>query len=268
MTTLLMRVVPLPLRTAQRSKYVFERNLMVYRRSWMVIFSGIFEPLFYLFSIGIGLGGYIGEVTRPGGVIVSYTAFVAPALLASSAMNGAVFESTMNIFFKMKYQKTYDAMLSTPIGVPDIAVGEISWSLVRGALYAASFMVVMAGLGYVESWWGILAVPAAVLIGFAFGAVGMACSTFMRSWQDFDYVTVVTLPLFLFSATFYPLEVYPPAIQAITRFSPLYHSAELIRALTFGVFDWTILGHIAVLVAMGAAGTAVVGRRLDGLLLK
>ena len=267
MTTLLMRVIPLPLRSAQRAKYVFERNVMVYRRGWMVIFSGIFEPLFYLFSIGVGLGGYIGDVTGPGGELVSYTAFVAPALLASSAMNGAVFESTMNIFFKMKYQKAYDAMLSTPIGVPDIAVGEISWSLVRGALYAASFMVVMTGLGYVESWWGLLAVPAAVLIGFAFGAVGMACSTFMRSWQDFDYVTVVTLPLFLFSATFFPLDQYPPIVQQLTRFSPLYHSVELIRALTFGVFDWSLVGHIAVLIGMGALGTMVVGRRLHRLLL-
>lgn len=268
MTALLLRVVPLPFRTARRSKYVFERNVMVYRRGWMVIFSGIFEPLFYLFSIGIGLGTYIGEVTGPGGDLVGYTAFVAPALLASSAMNGAVFESTMNIFFKMKYQKTYDAMLSTPIGVPDIAVGEIGWSLVRGALYAASFMVVMAGFGYVESWWALLAVPAAVFIGFAFGAVGMACATFMRSWQDFDYVTVVTLPLFLFSATFFPLDLYPPIVQVLTHFSPLYHSVELIRALTFGVFDWSLLGHIGVLLAMGAIGTVVVGRRLEGLLLK
>ncbi len=241
---------------------------MVYRRAWMVIISGVFEPLFYLFSIGIGLGSYIGEVTGPGGELVSYTAFVAPALLAASAMNGAVFESTMNILFKMRYQKTYDAMLSAPIGVPDIAVGEISWSLVRGALYAASFMAVMAVMGYVETWWAILALPAAVLIGFGFGAVGMACATFMRSWQDFDYVTLVTLPLFLFSATFYPLDVYPEAIQTLTRFSPLYHSAELIRALTFGVFDVSLVGHIAVLVGMGAVGTAIVGRRLDKLLLK
>ena len=267
MTATLLRVIPMPLRQAGRSRYVFERNLMVYRRAWTVIFSGIFEPLFYLFSIGIGMGSYIGDVVGPGGELVTYTAFVAPALLASSAMNGAVFESTMNIFFKLKYQKTYDAMLSTPIGVPDIAVGEISWSLVRGALYAASFMVVMGGLGYVESWWGILAVPAAVLIGFAFGAVGMACSTFMRSWQDFDYVTVVTLPLFLFSATFWTLDMVNPTVQTITRLSPLYHSAELIRALTFGVFDWSLIGHIGVLVAMGGIGTAVVGRRLHGLLL-
>ena len=267
MTTEFLRVIPTPFLAARRSRFVFERNVMVYRRAWMVIFSGVFEPLFYLFSIGVGLGTYIGEVSGPGGTLIPYTVFVAPALLASSAMNGAVFESTMNIFFKMKYQKTYDAMLSTPVGVPDIAVGEIGWSLVRGALYAAAFLIVMAVMGFLTSWWAILALPAAILIGFAFGAVGMACSTFMRSWQDFDYVTLVTLPLFLFSATFFPLAEYPPIAQNLVRISPLYHSVELIRALTVGVFDVSLIGHIAVLVAMGVAGTIVVGKRLDKLLL-
>ncbi|MDH3307940.1 MAG: ABC transporter permease, partial [Acidimicrobiia bacterium] len=193
---------------------------------------------------------------------------VAPALLAASAMNGAVFESTMNIFFKLKYGRIYDAILTTPVGVNDIAIGEIGWSLIRGAIYAVGFLMVMLAMGLMPSLWGLMALPAALLIGFAFGAIGMATTTFMRSWQDFDYVTLATMPLFLFSATFYPLDVYPTVLQYVVRISPLYHGVELIRALTLGSFDMTLIGHVGYLVALGLIGVAIAGRRLESLLLK
>lgn len=261
------RVSPDPVASRLRAHRILERNFLVYRRLWIVFFSGFFEPVFYLFSIGIGVGRLVGDVTLADGTLIPYASFVAPALLASSAMNGAVYESTFNIFFKLKYGKVYDAILSTPMQPRDIAIGEITWSLIRGALYATGFIVVMAGFGLVESWWGVLALPAALLIGLAFGAVGMSATTFMSSWQDFDLVQLVTLPLFLFSATFYPLEVYPPLIQQVTRISPLYHGVELIRGLTVGAVDWTLAGHAAFLVAMGAAGILVASRRLEKLLL-
>jgi lipooligosaccharide transport system permease protein len=126
-----------------RGRLLFERNLMVYRRTWMIIFSGIFEPLFYLFSMGIGLGHFVGKVPGPGGQLVSYASFVAPALLASAAMNGAVYDSS-NVFWKMKYSKTYDSILSTPVGPADVTVGETAWALFRGFLYAVSFLIVAA----------------------------------------------------------------------------------------------------------------------------
>jgi len=148
-----------------RGRLLFERNLMVYRRTWMVIFSGVFEPLFYLFSMGIGLGHFVGKVPGPGGRLVDYASFVAPALLASAAMNGAVYDAS-NVFWKMKYAKVYDAVLATPVGPADVAVGETAWALFRGFLYAVSFMVVAGALGLVESVWGLLALPGAVLIGF------------------------------------------------------------------------------------------------------
>ena len=264
---LTVRVVP-PLRPGRQAGHLLERNLLVYRHAWMIIFSGFFEPPFYLFSIGVGLGNLVGQVTGPGGTPVRYAAFVAPALLGSSAMNGAVYESTFNIFFKLKYGKIYDAILSTPMQPADIAVGEITWSLIRGAMYATGFLVVMAAMGYMPSWWGIAALPASTLIGFAFGACGMAATTFMRSWQDFDLVGLVTLHLFLFSGTFYPLSVYPTAFQVFTRFSPLYHSVEIIRALTLGTFDWSLAGHVAFLLGMGAIGVTIASRRLGKLLLK
>ncbi len=246
---------------------MLERSMLVYRRIWLLIFSGFFEPVFYLFSIGVGVGKLVGAIEMPDGTTIEYAAFVAPALLGASAMNGAVYESTFNIFFKLRYGKVYDAILATPMTPRHIAVGEIAWSLGRGLIYAVAFLIVITVFGYVESAWAVLAVPAAVLIGFAFAAVGMTATTFMKSWQDFDLVNMVTLPLLLFSATFYPLHVYPPVLQAFTRFSPLYHGVELIRALTLGIFDWSIAGHIGFLLAMGVVGVMITARRLDKLLL-
>jgi len=265
--TLTARIVPPPLLPGRAFTRMLEHNYFVYRRMWTIIFSGFFEPLFYLFSIGVGIGSLVGDVTGPGGKTIEYAAYVAPALLGASAMNGAIYESTINIFFKLKYGKIYDAILSTPMQPLDIAIGEITWSLGRGALYASGFLVVMAVMGLMPSAWGIMALPAAVLIGFAFGSCGMAATTYMRSWQDFDLVNMIVLPLFLFSGTFYPLSVYPTAFQVLTRFSPLYHSVELIRALTLGVFDWSLAAHIGFLAAMGAAGAAITSRRLTKLLM-
>ncbi len=265
--TLVARVLPPVGLFSRRARHVLERNLRVYRHSWVIVFSGFFEPLFYLFSMGIGLGDLVGDVTGPGGTTLSYTEFIAPALLASSAMNGAVFESTMNIFFKLKYGRIYDAMLATPLRPGDVAVGEIGWSLIRGALYAAGFLVVMTAMGLMLSPYGILALPAALLIGFAFAAAGMAATTFMRNWQDFDLVTLVTMPLFLFSATFYPIDVYPDWLQVVARFSPLYHGVELIRGLTVGVIEWDLVGHAAFLAVMGIIGASIAARRVAKLLL-
>lgn len=265
--TLTARTVPVSAFGGLRAHRLLERNLMVYKRVWIVMLSGFFEPVFYLFSIGVGVGALVGDLTLPDGSPISYTAFIAPALLASSAMNGAVYESTMNIFFKLKYGKVYDAILSTPMKPVDIAVGEISWSLIRGGIYAVGFLIVMAMFGLIESWWAIMALPAALLIGFAFASVGMAATSFMRSWQDFDMIQLFTLPLFLFSATFYPLDVYPEVIQNVTRLSPLYHGVEIVRSLTLGLFDWSIAGHVAFLLGMGAIGVTVASKRLEKLLL-
>ena len=266
-STLAARVAP-PLGIGSRKAiHLLERNLRVYRQLWVIVFSGFFEPVFYLFSISVGIEKLVGDIPVGDGV-VRYAAFAAPALLAASAMNGAIFESTMNIFFKLKFGKVYDAMLATPIGPGDIAIGEIGWSLIRGGIYSAAFIVVMVVMGLVASPWAVLALPAALLIGFAFAAVGMASTTFMRSWQDLDLVTFATLPLFLFSATFYPLSVYPGWLQAVARLSPLYHGVEIERALTLGHFDWSIVGHVAFLVTMGLVGLWVASRRIGALLLK
>jgi len=265
---LIARVAPPVLFGGRRAGLLIERNLMVYRRGWLMIVSGFFEPLFYLLSIGLGIGALVGAIPLGDGRTVPYTAFVAPALLASSAMNGAIYDSTFNVFFKLKYAKTYDAILATPVGVDDVAVGEIAWALIRGALYAATFLVVMLAMGLVLSPWAILAFPAALLIGFAFGAAGMAATSFMRTWQDFDLIQLVILPLFLFSATFYPITTYPEPIRLLVELTPLYHGVDLVRGLTTGALGPGMLVHVAYLSVMGLAGLAISARRLERLLLK
>lgn len=267
MATLIARIAPVSALAGSRAPAIVERNLMVYRRGWLVLVSGFFEPLFYLFALGVGLGTLVGDVVDEGRTL-SYTAFVAPAMLAASAMNGAIFDATFNIFFKLKYAKVYDAVLSTPMGPRDVAVGEVIWALMRGLLYSGAFLVVMLALGLVSSPWAVLVLPVAVLIGFAFAAAGMAATTYMRSWQDFEWVQLATLPMFLLSATFYPLETYPPGLRVLVEWSPLYQGVALVRALSTGAVDWSLLVHVAYLAVLGLLGVVVSARRLERLLLR
>jgi lipooligosaccharide transport system permease protein len=150
----------------------------------------------------------------------------------------------------------------------DVALGEIGWALIRGGLYACAFMVIMLAMGLVNSVWAVLAIPVALLIGFAFAGAGMAATTFMRSWQDFEYVTLATLPMFLFSATFYPLSVYPRSIQLVVDCTPLYQGIALLRGLTLGAVSPGLLWHVLYLTVMGTAGLTIAGRRISKLLLK
>ncbi len=248
-----------------RSRHVIGRNLRWYRARYWIIVSGFFEPLFYLLALGVGVGALVGTVEYRG-ADVDFDVFVAPAMLAASAFNGAIFDSTMNIFAKLKWQKTYDAMIATPLSPGDIALGELGTSQLRGVLYSASFLVTMLALGLVQSWWAVLAIPAALLIGLSFAAVGLAGTTFMRSWQDFEYVLIIQLPLFLFSATFYPLDTYPEGLRWLVQATPLYHGVDLMRQLVLGSPGWSALVHVAYLAAMLGIGIAIAGRRFHHLL--
>jgi lipooligosaccharide transport system permease protein len=243
-----------------------ERNALAYRRSWYVFVAGLLEPVLYLLSIGIGVGALVGELPGPGGRLVGYEVFVAPGLLAAAAMNGSVFDTTFNFFVKYKYAHTYDAVLATPLGVADVAWGEVTWALLRGAVYSGAFLLAMVALGLVTSGWAVLALPGAVLIGFAFAGAGLAATTWMRSFVDFDYVSLVIVPMFLFSATFFPLERYPEAVAWLVRLTPLYQGVALERALVLGDLRWGLLAHVAYLMALGGAGVAVATRRLGRLL--
>ncbi|MBV9413272.1 MAG: ABC transporter permease [Acidimicrobiia bacterium] len=265
MTDLPLRLASPLLLGRPRAPRILERKLMVYRHLWLTFVAGFFEPVFYLLSVRIGIGKLVGDLTISGHT-VSYAAFVAPALLAASAMNGAVFDSTFGVFFQLKYQKSFDAILATPVTVDDLAAGEIAWALVRGLMYATAFLVVMVVFGLVHSPLAVLALPGAILIGFAFAAVGLACTSYMRSWQDFEFVQLAILPLFLFSATFYPLSTYPRALQLIVQCTPLYQGVAIERALTTGTVGPDIILHIVYLLAMGLIGLRIASKRMHVLL--
>jgi len=263
----LLRVLP-PGLYAGRSRMLVERNVFVYRRIWLIVVSGMFEPLFYLLALGTGFGALIGTVGTPDGSAIGYAHFLAPGLLAAAAMNGAVYDATYNFFFKLRHEKVYDAMLTTPLGPIDIAMGEITWSLLRGGLYSTGFLLVMLAMGLVGSAWALLALPAALLVAMSFAAVGMAATTFMRSWQHLELVQLVMMPMFLLATTFYPLSVYPAALRWLVQCLPLYQGVELLRSLTTGAVGVEVLWHVLYLVLMAVVGLTVASQRLAGLLLR
>ncbi len=264
--TLWLRIVPLHL-YAGRMHVILERSMRAYRRTWLVVLTGFFEPVFYLLAMGQGLGSLIGAVQTSAGP-VSYAAFIAPGLLATSAMNGAILDSTNNVFFKLKYAKLYDGMLAASLGPVDVALGEIVWSLVRGGLYSVAFVVVMLVLGLLSSWWALLAVPVALVMAFGFGAVGMAITSYLKNFQQLDWISTALLPMFLFSTTFYPLGIYPRPVQVLVECLPLYHGIELIRGLCLGLVTPGLFLHLIYFVVMIAVGVTIASRRLETLLLR
>ena len=252
-----------------RSRRLVQRNLLVYKRGWMGIFSGFFEPLFYLLGIGYGLGTLVGDMALADGRHISYAAFVAPALLAQASMNGAIAESIFNVFFKLNFSKTYDAILATPLGIREIAVGEMLWSLFRGTLYVIAFVLVMIGMGLVISPFLFLVIPASILIGAAFSAACLATTAYLRTVQDFDLpMGLVVMPMFLFSGTFFPISLYPQPIQLAMELTPLFHAVGLLRGLATGLLGWHELWDLAYMVAFGAIAMWIALNRLEQRLIK
>lgn len=263
--TTTLRIVPAGAFGTRRALHMLERNVMIYRKGWPFLVSGFFEPLFYLLSLGIGLNHLVGGL-HVGSETISYAAFVAPGMLATSAMNGSMIDATFSTFFRLRVDHTYDAITATPLTVEDIALGELSWCVTRGALYSCSFLVCMWGLGDAKSPWALLCLPVAILTAIAFACAGTAACTYLRSWQDFDLVMLAILPMFLFSGTFYPIGIYPTWLQVVVRATPLYQSVALARGCNVGQFDLAMVGHVAYLAVMALAGLLITSRRFRGLL--
>lgn len=244
-----------------------ERNLVIYRHTWYLLLAEVFEPVLYLVSMGLGIGALVGHVPGLGDPSVGYVDFVAPALLATAAMNGAMNETTFNIYGKLRMLRTYDSILATPLTVRDVALGEVAWALLRGTAVTVVFGAAVAAFGLVHSLWALLILPGALLVAFAFAAAGLAVVTYIRSWQDFQLVQLVMLPMFLFATTFYPLGVYARPVQIGVECLPLYQSIELIRQPSLGVVDAGVGWAALYLLLLGCASLALALRRLERTLL-
>jgi lipooligosaccharide transport system permease protein len=254
---------------AGRPHRVLERSLFAFKSStWIGFASGFVEPVFYLLAFGLGVGQLIGNMTDGAGNPVSYTAYIAPALLATSAMNGAIYDSTWNVFHKMHFGKLYQTMLHTSLGSLDVAIGEIGWALIRGAIYAMGFMVVVTPMGLITSWYGLLAIPAATLIAFGFASVGMAVTSYMTSFQQMNWVNFFLLPMFMFSGTFFPISIYPEPIQYFVMAMPLWQGVEMVRGLTLGIINTALFIHIGYFLLMTIAGLFFTTRRLTALFMR
>ena len=254
---------------SRNAKAVVARGLMAAKSStWLVLLSGFFEPVLFLLAMGVGMGSIVGTVQGPGGEEISYAAYIAPALLAVSAMNGAIYDSTWNVFFKMNFAKLYQGMLYTSLGPLDVAIGEIFLALLRGLLYATGFTAVMGVMGLLTTWWAILVIPASVLIAFGFASFGMGITSFMKTFQQMDWINFFLLPMFLFSATFYPLSVYPQPIQWFIQAMPLWHGVELLRQISVGVFTPATAIHVGYYLVMIVLGIMLTTGRLRQLFLK
>lgn len=253
-----------------RSRRIVQRNLLVYKHLWMAVFSGFFEPVFYLLGVGVGLGALVPYIDG-----IAYSAFVTPGLLAASCMNGAISDGFFNVYFKLNIQKTYDGILATPMRVSDIALGEAMWAVIRSSIYAGGFLIVVLALGsalgrpMLLSLWAALAFPAAILASASFAAVALCLTSIARKIEDFEVVMgLFFVPMFLFSGTFFPISQFPESVQWVVQALPLYHAVAMLRQLTTGAVDGQILGHLVYLVLIGAAAFAVAAWRLERVLVK
>lgn len=227
---------------------VWRRNYIVYRQSWMIRFlSPIMEPLFYLLAFGWGLSVLVGPM-HLGGVEISYSAFIAPALIAINIMNNAFFENTYGSFVRMYYQKTFDAMMATPLTVNEIIAGEIVWGATKSVIATIIMTVVVSAFGLIHYPSGLLLVPLALLGGLAFGAVGMFFTAITKHIDLFNlpFFLFIT-PMFLFSGTFFPIENLPQWAQTVALTLPLTHLAGATRSVCLDRIDGTIFSQIAYL---------------------
>ena len=251
-----------------RVPQLLERGFIAFKSStWMIVLSGFVEPVLYLLSFGYGIGKLLPSITV-GGDSIKYAVFIAPALLATSAMNGAIYDSTMNVFFKLNHDRIYHGMLATSMGPLDVALGEIGWALLRGFSYACAFMAVVVPLGLIPSLWGLLAIPAAVLIAFGFASCGMALTSYMTSFQQLEIINVFLLPMFLFSGSFYPITVFPQWLQFVVNLLPLTHAINLVRGLCLGHINMALAGHAIYFVIMIICGLFFTTKRLNALFMK
>lgn len=228
---------------------VWWRNAIMYSKTWKLnILPNFFEPVFFLLGLGLGVGAYIQEIAG-----VPYSVFLAPGLIAIAAMNGASFESTYNVYVRMNYNRTYDAIIATPVSESEIILGEICWSITRAWIYGSIFYLITSLFGLIPSWWSLGTLLTLILTGYLFATIGMTFSFTIPTIDLFSvYFTLFLTPLFIFSDTFFPLqERLPPDWMWIAELTPLFHCVRLTRAFTNGDFHWILLWDLLYILLVG-----------------
>lgn len=259
------QIYPRP--SLRRAAKLVVRNALAYKHYWIAFVSGFFEPVFYLGAVGFGVGQFVGEIPYKD-LSLEYAMFLAPGMLAASTLNGALFDGYFGPFFKLNWMKTYESIITTPMNIPDIAVGEIMWALIRGTTYGAGFLIVMLVLGLIGSAWAVLALPAVMLSAGALSSGAMILTFLSREISALEKVmTLVVVPLFLFSGTFFPVSQYPEALQPVVQATPLFHSASLLRDLTTGAVGIETSLHAGYLFVMMIVCGSIVIRRMRGRLI-
>src|SRR3989338_6636472 len=235
----------------------WRRNALVWRRlmgpSILINFG---EPLLYLLGLGYGLGMFIGEMMH-----MPYLTFLASGILASSAMNIASFEATFSVYTRMIPQKTYEAILTTPLEVQDILAGEMLWCATKCVISGTAILSVAAFLGAVHDWHALWVPLVIFLIGLCFSGVGLIMSALAPGSDFFNYyVTLVLTPMFILSGVFYPVTSLPMALQSLVQLLPLAHAVDLIRPLVAGLPLSNVALHLAVLAGYGIVGYLIAVR--------
>lgn len=235
---------------SHRAFRVWHRNLVVFIRTWHVnFFPPLVEALLYLFAIGMGIGSYITEIEG-----IPYVTFIAPAILAIAIMNSAFFECTYGSYVRMYYQKSFDAMIATPLSIEDVIAGELLWGATRSVIYVSIMLPVLAAFGVISLPLGLLAIPLAFLGGLMFAGIAMCFTAVTPGIDTLNYPAFLFItPMTLFSGTFFPLAILPVALQYFAlALLPLTHLVAVMRMFTQAAVTPVVLLHLAWIVAVTA----------------
>ncbi len=207
---------------------LWQRDATIYKHTFQFnILPNFFEPFLYLLAMGLGLGAYLARIKG-----YRYIDYIAPGLVATAAMFGTTFEVTFNAFVKMQFGKIYDAVMSTPLTIEDIGLGEMLWGTTRSLIYGTVFIAIAAMFGVVHSWLAVLTPVAVFLTGMMFSVIGLSFTASIPIIDYFSYYwTMFITPMFLFSGIFFPLDRLPGWVQGVAWFIPLHQAVNLMRAL-------------------------------------
>lgn len=230
---------------------VWRRNILVWRKLLVpAVLMNFGEPTLYLLGLGFGLGHFVGEMSG-----MPYLAFLASGIIASSAMTTSSFEGMYSVFTRMVPQKTYEAILATPLEVDDILAGEMLWCATKSVFSGIAILAVAAMLGVVQGWVALWVIPVVFMIGLCFAGPAMIMSALAYNYDFFNYYTVLVItPMFILSGVFYPIDTLPPAMQGFVQILPLTHAVMLTRALVVGADLSQPLVHLGVLMVYAVVG--------------